>query len=151
MLLTAGMGLLSMRNWARSLSFVYAGISILMKLFTLVFFLFVTWPVMSAFLEAEAKVTPPGPAMTQITVAKASAIGGVIFNVVLMAYPIIVLFVLLNPSVRRAFAAQPGADRDDDDDDRYEDDRPRNRTSRRDDDDDDDDRRRAPPSDQYRS
>ncbi len=155
MLLTAGMGLLSMRNWARSLSFVYAGLSILMKLFAIVFFLFITWPIMSAFLDAESRVVPAGPAgaaiRTQITVVKASPIATVILTAVLAVYPIVVLFVLLNPSVRRAFAEQPGADRDDDNDDRYEDDRPRKRTSRRDDEDDDDDRWRERGSDRIRS
>jgi hypothetical protein len=151
MLLSAGIGLLSMRKWARTLSIVYAPISILVKLFTLGFFLFVTWPVLSAFLDAEAKVTPPGPAATQITIAKVSAFAGVIFNSVLMVYPIVVLFVLLNPSVRAAFTQQSGARRDDEDADDYDDDRPGTRKSRRDDDESDDDRWRAPPSDRYRS
>jgi hypothetical protein len=154
MLLAAGIGLLSMRNWARILSLVYAVFSILYKLFALGLFIFVTWPVIGAFLDAEAKAAPAGPAgttiTTQITIAKAAAIGGVIFNAALITYPIVVLFVLLNPSVRRTFSEEPGEDRDDD---RYEEDRPRTRKSRRDDDDDDDDddRWRAPPSDKYRS
>src|ERR1700722_15044684 len=40
LLITAGIGLLSMRNWARYLSFIYAGLSIVNKLFSFAFFLF---------------------------------------------------------------------------------------------------------------
>jgi hypothetical protein len=139
MLLTAGIGLLSMRNWARILSLVYAVMSILHKLFAFGFFVFVSWPVVSEFLEAEARTAPAqGSVATQLVIAKASAIGGAIFNAIFIVYPIVVLFVLLKRSVRLAFTEQPSRDRADEDD---HDDRPRRPASRRDDEDYDDDDR----------
>jgi hypothetical protein len=109
MLLAAGIGLLSMRGWARWVSVVYAGISISEKIFLLVYNLVVIFPVYDAFFAKEAANLPPGmPGMM-----RGIFIGSLIFQTVLVIYPITVAIIMLKPSTGRAFAeAAAGGRRD---------------------------------------
>ncbi|HZY86564.1 MAG TPA: hypothetical protein VFE78_17145 [Gemmataceae bacterium] len=102
LLLAGGLGLLSMQPWARTVSLVYAVLSILTKVFTLANLAF-SWPVINRFLEEEAAKNPNlGP----ITSMMPAILGlTAVFTFLLMIYPIVVLIVLRRPSVAAAFRA----------------------------------------------
>ncbi len=109
MLLTAGIGLLKLRPWARSLSLVYAVLSILLHIFTLIWSLGFVMPAMEeAILKAMAlapRGAPPGAAAAMRVILIVGLVIGQIFAI----YPIVVLFILLSPSVRAAFRGESAA------------------------------------------
>jgi hypothetical protein len=104
MLLSGGVGLLGMRPWARTLSLVYAVLSILNRVFTSVWTLAIVLPATSEFLEQN---------MGQYPGTRAAAVGGkiggivgVVVNALFIAYPITVLIILNLRSVRAAFRGE---------------------------------------------
>ena len=107
LLLAGGTGLLSMQPWARTVSLVYAVLSILTKVFTLVNLAF-TWPVMDKFIQQEAAKDPNlGPLTSMMP-----AILGVtaVFTLLLMIYPVVVLVILLRPRIAAAFREEAPPD-----------------------------------------
>jgi hypothetical protein len=117
LLVACGIGLLKMRGWARWGSILYATVTILMQLAGVYFQLTSNMgPAMAAYqreLEDWQQQMTPGrpvvqnPALAMYenpTLTTALSIGGALFN---MAYPIVLLVILLRPNVRAAFAAQP--------------------------------------------
>jgi hypothetical protein len=105
LLLAGGVGLLSMQPWARTLSLVYAVLSILAKVFTLANLAF-TWPVINQVIEQEAARNPNlGP----ITSMMPGILGlTAVFTLLLMIYPVVVLIILLRPRVAAAFREGAG-------------------------------------------
>jgi hypothetical protein len=104
LLVAAGVGLLSLRPWARTASMAYAVLSLLLKAVGVVALAF-TWPVMTEFTRQEAQ-RDPNLAMV------ASLQPVILFTsaatlVVLAAYPVAVLIVLTRPSVVAAFRPAP--------------------------------------------
>jgi hypothetical protein len=90
-LLTFGIGLLLMKNWARIGSIIYAVVAIVFVLFGSV----VSWPFTKRMMEQTPGV-PPG------MMAKFAIIGlvfGIIFG---MAYPVLLLFFMTRPNVIEA-------------------------------------------------
>lgn len=100
LLLAAGVGLLSLRPWARTLSLGYAWLSLATKVVGIIVFCF-TWPAMSAFLRQEAAADP---ALAQMAnVIPIAVFAGLLFSLVLAVYPLAVLIILTRPSVVAAF------------------------------------------------
>jgi hypothetical protein len=103
MLISGGIGLLSMQPWARVVSLVYAVLSILAKIFGLINLAF-TWPVMSAFIEQEARRDPNLQMMASM-MPPIMAVTAVV-TALLMIYPIVVLVILLRPPIVAAFRGE---------------------------------------------
>jgi hypothetical protein len=103
MLISAGIGLLSVQPWARVVSLVYAALSILAKVIGLVNLAF-TWPVMSAFIEQEGRRDPNLQMMTSMM--PAIMVGTAVVTVLFLIYPIVVLVILLRPSIAAAFRGE---------------------------------------------
>jgi hypothetical protein len=104
MLLAAGIGLLSMRPWARTLSLVYAVLAILNRLFTVVFSFVVIIPAFEAMIQEHAPKDPQ--AQSVISLMKVGMIAGVVFGALFIIYPIVVLIILNLPHVKAAFLGQ---------------------------------------------
>jgi hypothetical protein len=105
MLLAFGAGLLMMQPWARWGSLVYAGLSVVEKLFLLGYQLFVVWPVADAWVQREALSQPAGFAFG----AKLGFFGNTFFQAAFIIYPLVVVVILLLPAVGRAFS-EPARD-----------------------------------------
>jgi hypothetical protein len=123
MLVTAGIGLLGMHPWARYLSLVYAVLSILYHIYNLIYMLGFFLPASSEFFERELAGMPGPPAF--FAAMKAALYAGAFVNAAFIAYPIVVLCLLLRPSMNVAFSAEglppPGRrDRDEDREDYYD-------------------------------
>jgi hypothetical protein len=100
MLISAGIGLLYLQPWARTLSLVYAVLSLLAKVIT-IGTVSVTWPVLSAFVERQARGDPN---LTRISLAmQITEVIMIGLLVIVAIYPIAVLIVLTRPSVKAAF------------------------------------------------
>jgi hypothetical protein len=104
LLLTAGVGLLSMKPWARSLSLVYAPLSILNRLFGIGWTVAIVLPATTEFFQKNAGNDP---------IMKAAAAGGQIGGIVgmvvsglVMIYPIVVLIILNQRHVKEAFSGK---------------------------------------------
>jgi hypothetical protein len=108
LLLAAGMGLLYMQPWARVTSLVYAVLSILYHLLTLVYSLAFILPVTNEFIDKVSGNPGMGPMATG---ARFGAVAGMLAAFAFILYPIIVLVVLLLPRVAAAFrgAGRPEA------------------------------------------
>ncbi len=101
MLLTAGVGLLNMKPWARTVSLVYAPISILNRLVVIVWTLAVVLPATAEFFE---KLAGKDPIMKAAAAGgKIGGVIGVIVSALVMIYPIVVLVILNLGSVKAAF------------------------------------------------
>jgi len=113
LLIISGIGLLKMAPWGRTLSFVYATLSILSNLALIVMTFMVSVPLVQEF--ADKLSTQGQEAQVMATFMKIGVYFGIILPVVSMIYPAIVLILLLRPSVAAAFrgqhvaAAPPGA------------------------------------------
>ena len=95
LLLTAGIGLLMLKEWARKLSIGYAIYAIVSGLAGIVMtFVFVTRPMLERASQAQ------GP---EAAGAIGGAIGGGIGGCFSLAYPIILLIFMLRPKVAAAF------------------------------------------------
>jgi hypothetical protein len=106
MMIAAGIGLLKMRPWARSLSIAYAVLSILSTVFFLIYGLAYVLPAMLAFLR-DAAADPAFAALPPGTLAGAEggAYAGIITPPLFIIYPIAVLVIMLLPSTVAAFRA----------------------------------------------
>jgi hypothetical protein len=108
MLITAGIGLLRMQPWARSLSLVYAVLSILFHICTAVWAAVYVLPVVQDAIAAEAARNPKmAPALD---VARAVMIPSLFIGHIWIIYPVVVLCILLSRSVTAAFRGEPRAD-----------------------------------------
>jgi hypothetical protein len=104
LLLAAGVGLLNMRPWARTLSLVYAPLSIAYHLFGLVYGLIFVMPVTREFLQAAAQKNPQlGPAVMG---GEVGGYMGVFVGAAVIIYPIVVLVIMLRPSIAAAFRGE---------------------------------------------
>jgi hypothetical protein len=103
MLLSAGIGLLNMRPWARMLSFVYAPMSILNRIGTFIYQLIFVMPATEKFY-AQNPVFAGMSSFMSITTGM-----GLFVNLLFILYPIAVLVVLLMPSTVAAFRGEPPA------------------------------------------
>jgi hypothetical protein len=103
MLVTAGVGLLYLKSWARTLSLLYAGLSLLEKVGAIAYAA-ITFPAMASFMERQAQGDPNLAMMGSF--AKFGMVFAIIVNLLLAIYPIVVLIVLTRPSVKAAFAGQ---------------------------------------------
>jgi hypothetical protein len=105
-LITAGVGLLRMRSWARTLSLVYAVISLLHKILIAVYTFLYLMPVTEEAMRA-AMPQQQGPARQAIEAALLIAkVSLMIAPFASMIYPLAVLIVLGRPSVGAAFRGE---------------------------------------------
>jgi hypothetical protein len=104
LLLVGGVGLLNMRPWGRRLSLGYAVLSILNRLFGLVYGLAVVLPVTREYLRLVAQQNP-GLAGA-VAGREIGGIIGLIASFVFVLYPIAVLIILLHPRVAAAFRGE---------------------------------------------
>jgi hypothetical protein len=102
LLIAAGIGLLRLRPWGRTLSVVYAPLSILQTLFAVTYTYVYYLP---AYNEAVRQTHYPTPQEAEIARMTAQSMGvsmGFGFLIAL-AYPVIVLIIMLLPSVVAVF------------------------------------------------
>jgi len=104
-LLVAGIGLLRMRAWGRSLSLLYAVLSILYKIGSIVYILLYTLPAMQALAKEFAGGDPQSKLMGLWL--QFAAYFAVLSLAAQMLYPVFVLIAMLVPSVRAAFGGEP--------------------------------------------
>jgi hypothetical protein len=127
LLLVSGIGLLGLRPWARRMCIVYALMSLILELGSLVYSITVVNPGMERFTQDMHEwmitqmppgqpIPPPPPPRDPVIDAVVSVISSVVF----MIYPVIVLILMLLPGVSAAFTSrgeqdsQPPPVRDDD-------------------------------------
>jgi hypothetical protein len=131
MMIVAGLGLIWMQPWARYLSLTYAVLSILWHIFDAVTALGFILPATTEFLDREMAHLP-GQAPGFSAGMKVGMYFGALFSAAFIAYPIVVLCLLLRPSIARAFSGEglppdEGRDRGGEWGDVRDDDRPRDR------------------------
>jgi hypothetical protein len=102
LLLNAGVGLLFMRRWARTLSLAYAALSIHYHLFGLLYAAAFLFPASSDFLDKVAGNPGMGP---MVAGWRFGWWAGILLAFAFILYPIVVLVVLLLPGVAAAFRA----------------------------------------------
>jgi hypothetical protein len=115
LMILSGIGLLQMKQWGRRLAFGYAAYSILLRLwtvlYTVLFINAVTVEMVTA--QQEHTLAQMGPqqaaAAAQVMQLTSKVMGvavyfGVIFQLALLAYPMVVIFLLSRKSVSEAFA-----------------------------------------------
>ena len=100
MLLTSGIGLLLMQPWARILSLIYAPLSILFHVLSFTYQLAFLMPATHDLFEGMSALGPIGPVMAAVTDI------GFIFGLLVVIYPIVVLFILLRRSTVAAFRGE---------------------------------------------
>ncbi len=100
-MIVSGLGLLQLRPWGRTLSILYAILSITHKVFGVVYAVVFTIPVLNNFLDSPA-ATGPEEQMA-MTIMRMVAIFPPIVQVLCMIYPIIVLIIMLRPAIATAF------------------------------------------------
>jgi hypothetical protein len=103
-MLASGVGLLQMQPWGRLLAIFYAGLSILLKIVTVIYTALAIIPIIQEFTGPLSK-----KGQEQAVMATALEIGtyaSAVLPVVFMIYPIIVLIVMLRPSIAAAFRGE---------------------------------------------
>jgi hypothetical protein len=100
-MIVSGIGLLQLRPWGRSLSILYAILSIALKIFEAVYAFAVTGPTINEFINTHTASGPEQEFM--FTVMRMVAIIPPIIQLVCMIYPIVVLIIMFRPSVTAAF------------------------------------------------
>jgi hypothetical protein len=103
-LIIAGIGLFSMRSWARRLSVVFGIVGSLYHFAELVYSFMVQIPAINAFYRDVGRKFPGAP------VASIEMIGvwiGIAMTLAELAYPIVVLMLLTQPKVVAAFERRP--------------------------------------------
>jgi hypothetical protein len=114
-MIVAGIGLVQMKPWGRTLSIVYALLSILnhvfMDIYNFGFVLPGTKAMMRDMMAQDPQVakTPMGPMMENMVMI------GPVIQALFIIYPIVVVIIMLLPPVRAAFLAPPLASRSRDD------------------------------------
>jgi hypothetical protein len=94
-LLIAGIGLLTMKNWGRILSIIYGCYSLVLGVVGLVLtFIFMLLPMIE---QAQQRSSPEAIGMT------AGAIGGMVGGVIGLAYPVLLLIFMTRPKLVEAF------------------------------------------------
>ena len=139
MLIASGFGLLAFKKWARFVAITYAWMTMVKKVAVTAYICLALAPATSSFIDKTVPAPPPG----QPDAVRIGALG-VLYLVacvefLFIAYPIIVLSILLSKSGKAAFEPLPPEedyDDEDDEDDRRErfDDRDRPERPKRDDD-----------------
>jgi hypothetical protein len=115
LLFIAGIGLLLMQPWARTLSIIYAVLTILMVVFNLVYYFAVLQPALVPVYQELERTDPAKAKFAQL-----GGTGGVLFGVCFqLIYSAAVLIVMLLPSVTKAFYAAPTPE-DEHEEDRYD-------------------------------
>jgi hypothetical protein len=113
LLIIAGIGLLNVKSWGRLLSLAYSILGILVTLGDLVFTLALVNPAEERFLQG--RLNPGNAALNNVFSVLGAIIG--------MAYPVVLLIMMLLPSVSIALAGRARAEdydpdrREDEDDD----------------------------------
>jgi hypothetical protein len=110
-LISAGVGLLRMKPWARTLSLVYAVISLLAKVFVAVYTILYLAPATAEAVKAALPPQGAGPQAAQAQqvmsfatdIAKITAVATPFLS---MIYPLAVLIVLGRPSIGAAFRGE---------------------------------------------
>jgi hypothetical protein len=100
-MIVSGIGLLQLRPWGRSLSILYAILSIALKIFEAVYAFAVTGPIINEFINTHTASGPEQEFM--FTVMRMVAIIPPLIQLVCMLYPIIVLIIMFRPAVTAAF------------------------------------------------
>jgi len=101
LMIAGGIGLLQLMTWGRSLSIVYAFLSIANHAFTVVYSFAFTLPATQAlFRELAAQDAKAEP---MVTMMQAVVTAGVVIGALFVAYPIAVLVIMFRPSTVRAF------------------------------------------------
>ena len=108
LMIVSAIGLLQMMAWGRGLSIVYAPLSILNHIFTLIYAFAFSVPVQRAIFQELVGQDPK--AQPILSIMEAALTGGAIVDALFVAYPIIVLIVMFRPSVVRAFGTLPESD-----------------------------------------
>jgi hypothetical protein len=111
LLLTAGIGLLNMQNWARVMSILYSIVTVLTQLGSLIFTLAFVNPATARwqadFIRRQVGMLPPGAdlggnsALNNIGAVAGAAIG--------IIYAVVLLIMMLTPTVSAAFGGRPPA------------------------------------------
>lgn len=120
MMIVSAIGLLKVLSWGRSLSIVYAVLSIIHKVFAAVYAFAFTIPATNEVVEkflAKQNLGEQGRMLGRIV--EITAIGAVIFALLTAIYPIIVLIVMFRPKVVAAFRGETLGPAMADYDDRY--------------------------------
>ena len=100
MLLSAGIGLLKMKPWARTLSIVYAPISILFHIVTFIYQIVYVVPATREMYERYTAFAGFSSVMGFTMLA------GVCLSLVVVVYPIVVLVIMLKRSTVAAFRGE---------------------------------------------
>ncbi len=104
LMLGGGLGLLGMKPWARTLSMIYAVLSILNHIFTLIYSLAFTLPAMRTALAEERAQNPQLAPM--VAMIETVMTGGLFIGFLFIIYPIVVLIIMLRPSIAAAFRGE---------------------------------------------
>jgi hypothetical protein len=105
LMIGSGVGLLRLRPWGRSLAITYAVLSIAVSIASIVYQCAVVLPGMAGFSQEMAN--SPNPMWRMMAASMSSfAVFGAVLGAAFMIYPIIVLIIMLQPSVRAAFRGE---------------------------------------------
>jgi hypothetical protein len=107
-LLVSGIGLLKLRPWARTLALVYAVVSILETIGSIIYESLFTMPILKEFVAGE-RARPGLTPDEKMGYDMMEMIGNfaVFAPLIIVIFPIVVLIILLRPSVRAAFSDAP--------------------------------------------
>lgn len=105
LLIVAGIGLVNQHNYGRTLSLIWAPLSILIRVIGLCSVFFLVIPAMQKVMASDPgfAALPPAQRATFDTIITMSLYGGAIFSIVFLAYPIATLCILLNKKVANSF------------------------------------------------
>jgi hypothetical protein len=107
MLLAAGIGLLNMQPWARTLSLTYAPLAIATRLGSFVYALLVVIPGLEEIFRGMAAQARPGAGADEMMgFVKMGGTVGAVVQLLFIAYPIVVLVVLTRAHVVAAFRGE---------------------------------------------
>lgn len=103
-MIVSGIGLIGMHAWGRMLSFVYAALSILIKIINGIYMFAIFLPVMNEFFS---KWSPQSPSeQMAASMMKPLAYVSIIIGLLFVIYPIVVLIILNRPAVVAAFRGE---------------------------------------------
>ena len=103
LMIAGGIGLLQLMAWGRTVSIVYALLSILNHIFTVIYAFAFSVPAARAIFQDLIGQDPQ--AQPFVSIVEVAMTGGVIVGALFVIYPIIVLIVMFRPAVVRAFGA----------------------------------------------